>query len=193
MIPRGFRDVGLGLVGLVLLVVALLMLGWTVGLLTYATRTVELPNGAVVARAFDWNLRPRADLWASYDGPLLVRDIDMICWDETTIDGFTSSIRRADGSVSRTISFLWTKGEEKALTSESPDYLPRVRDSSLSRNAPGCLGRSGGFIGGELLLRDPSYASRTARPPPSVWEATLREAWMRSAHRFPPRPAGVER
>ncbi len=53
MILRGFRDVGLGLVGLVLLVVALLMLGWTVGLLTYATRTVELPNGAVVARAFD--------------------------------------------------------------------------------------------------------------------------------------------
>lgn len=160
MILRGLRWFGLGLLGLVLLVVAFLMLNWTVVLLTFATMTVELPNGAVVARAFDWNLHPRADLYAAYDGPLLVRDIDMICWDETTIDGFTNSIRRPDGSVSRAISFIWTKGEEKVLTSESPEYLPRARNSSLMRNSPGGSGLSGGYVGGDLILRHPARVSQ---------------------------------
>jgi uncharacterized MAPEG superfamily protein len=65
VILRGLRWFGLGLLGLVGLVVAVLMLNWTVVLLTFATMTVELPNGAGVARAFDWNHQPRADLYAT--------------------------------------------------------------------------------------------------------------------------------
>ncbi len=164
MILRRLRWFGLGLVGLVLLVVAVLMLNWTVVLLTFATMTVELPNGAVVARAFDWNLHPRADLYASYDGPLLVRNIDMICWDETTIDGFSDSIKRADWTAYDVGSFVWTKGEEKAVTSENPEYLPRVRNSSLRRNSPGCFGLSGGYVGGELILRHPERVLQPTAP-----------------------------
>ncbi len=171
MILRGLRWFGLGLVGLILLVVAVLMLNWTVGLLTFATMTVELPNGAVVARAFDWNLHPRADLYASRGGPLLVRDIDMICWDETTVKGFSDSIRRPDWTAYGVGSFLWTKGEEKALTSESPEYMPRVRASSLLRNSPGCFGLSGGYVGGELILRHPDRISSPLRTKPRSEDA----------------------
>lgn len=193
-ILRGLRLIGLGLTGLVLLFVAFLMLTWTVGLLTYATMTVELPNGAIVARAFDWNFHPRADLYASRDGPLLVRDIDMICWDETTIDGFADSIERPHWTAYGAGTFLWTKGEEKALTSESPEYLPRARNSSLLRNSPGCYGLSGGYIAGELLLHDPRYvAGLNWSQPQQVRDAIRREAWTRFPHRYPPRPTEAER
>ncbi len=166
VILRGLRWLGLGLLGLIGLVVAVLMLNWTVVLLTFATMTVELPNGAVVARAFDWNLHPRADLYASRDGPLLVRDIDMICWDETTIDGFSDSIRRPDWTAYGAGSFIWTKGEEKVLTSESPEYLPRARNSSLMRNSPGGSGLSGGYVGGDLILRHPERVSQPSASKP---------------------------
>ena len=163
----GLRRLGLGLLGLVLLCVAFLMFAWTVGLLNYATMTVQLQNGAVVTRAFDWKLHPRVDLYASYDGPLLVRDIDMICWDDTSIRGFSDSIERADWTAYDAGPFIWTKGEEKALTSRSPDYLPRVRNSSLMRDPAGCWGLSGGYISGELIL-SPAYRRRppvASKPP----------------------------
>ena len=193
MILRGLRLVGLSLVGLILLLVAFLMLTWTAGLLTYATMTVDLPNGAVVVRAFDWSLHPRVDLYASRKGPLLVRDIDMICWDETTIHGYSDSIKRADWTEYDIGSFIWTEGEEKALTSESPEYLPRWRTSSLQRNSQGACGLSHGHIGGELLLRDPRYLAGLDWSPPRDGEARRREAWARSPHRYPPRPVEVER
>lgn len=193
LILRGFCDVGIGLAGLVLLVVAFLVFSWTVGLLTWATMTVELPNGAVVARAFDWNLRPRADLYASVGGPLLARGIDMICWDETAIDGYADRIERADRTEYGGHSFFWAKGDEKALPSASPDYLPRWRNSSLPRNAQGACGPSGGYVSGDLLLHDPRSVAGTTWSRPLVRDEIRTGAWAKSPHRHPPRPAEIER
>lgn len=140
-------------VGLLLLVAAALILTWVSGLVTWATMTVELPNGAVVARAFDWKLHPRADLYASHDGPLLVRDIDMICWDERNIDGH--SVR---GAV-----FFWTKGSDRVVRGDDPDYLPKVRASELCQQPASRSGQSPGYVAGELILLKPEYVRY---PPP---------------------------
>ena len=125
--------------------------------------------------------------YASDDGPLLVHDIDMICWDATTIHGYSYAIKPADWTAYDMGSLVWTKGEAKALTSESPDYRARRRD------APKGCGLSGGYVGGELLLHDPRYVAGLSWSPPLVREAERREAWAKSPHRHPSRPVEVER
>ncbi len=113
---------------------------WTINAIRFLTMTVELPNGAVIARSLDPWKGTRADLYATRHGPLLVRDVDMICYDATAIDGGY---------------FLWMRGEEKVSTSRDPDHLARLRDTELWRKSTGCRALSGGFVSGDLLLRDP--------------------------------------
>lgn len=121
---------------------------WTVQTFRFFTMMVELPNGAVVARSLDRWKGTRADLYASRHGRLLVRDIDMICYDATTIKGFAGGAGQ----------FIWTRGEGAIITSHHPDYLRRSHGSRLTNGANVCDGLSDGYVSGELLLWNPRRA-----------------------------------
>lgn len=112
------------------------------------------PNGAVLDRVFDWEKWSRIDLLRSWDGELLVRDVDQVCFDRKAVEG----ISLASGY------FVWLGGDAPLIGGRDAAYDDAMRESGLNGVGGRCVGYFGSDLGAELLLRYPQYDWQRAKP-----------------------------
>lgn len=115
------------------------------------------PEGAVLVRVFDWKKWSRIDLLRSWDGELLVRDVDDVCFDRKAIEGTTV----------RSGSFVWLGGDAPPTRDDDKAYQAHkdvLRESGLIGDDGRCLGYFGSYLGAELLLRYPEFDWQRAKP-----------------------------
>lgn len=115
------------------------------------------PNGAVLDRVFDWGKWSRIDLLRSWDGELLVRDVDQVCFDRRAIEGSSLASGR----------FVWPGGNAPPIPGSDASYDDAMRESGLKGDGGRCLGYFGSHLGAELLLFSPfrqEFDWRRAKP-----------------------------
>jgi hypothetical protein len=112
------------------------------------------PNGAVLDRVFDWEKWSRIDLLRSWDGELLVHDVDLVCFDRKAIKGTS----QASGY------FVWLGGNALPIPGSDAAYDDAVRESGLNGEDGRCVGYFGRSLGAKTLLFDPQFAWRRAKP-----------------------------
>lgn len=112
------------------------------------------PNGAVLDRVFDWKKGSRIDLLRSWDGELLVRDVDMVCFDRRAIEGTTV----------RSGSFVWLGGDAPLIRGGDANDDDVERASGLDPPGESCVGYFGSHLGAELLSRYPEFDWQRAKP-----------------------------
>ncbi|MBV5266435.1 hypothetical protein [Pinisolibacter aquiterrae] len=113
-----------------------------------------LPKGAVLVRVFDWKKWSRIDLLRSWDGELLVRDVDDVCFDRKAIEGTTV----------RSGSFVWLGEDAPPTRGDDRAHKDVLRESGLNGDDGRCLGYFGSYLGAELLLRYPEFDWQRAEP-----------------------------
>ncbi|MBC7478968.1 MAG: hypothetical protein H7317_12875 [Pseudorhodobacter sp.] len=105
-------------------------------------------------REFNWTLAGRNDLFATDGKTLLVRDVDMICFDDRYVYVWTGD-RQSTGLYDAEIDGKVDETNEATVMATTGLTLP----------ATGCNGYYTGWVGPELL-----YDGATApHAPPCVW------------------------
>lgn len=131
-----------GLAGLILLWACLASTRWIISL----RESVTLPNGMQLDREFDWNRYGRWDLLALDGGHRLVRDVELVCFNDRYI-----SVKSYD----RTLNGLYDAKTDSRIP---VDDFEAMHIKGLGKPSEGCGGYYKIWVG-PGLLRD------NGRPP----------------------------